>query len=239
MARKCAGAKPAQGRQNATRCSQRRRAQVTHDNYVYSAPGAPGAHGLPHPADRRLFFSNFSMFVLAKLSARDSRRPTMSGSAAAVPPLPLTPTTAEARIASYQSPRTSLYTPRTNREMLDLTGEMLSDALEVTEQIKAKIVMLSARAHAQRAELLAKIQENAESMHAGERQCPICMEKLREPLACANNHRFCGECLKSYRRSWPHSPRMLCPLCRVDMPDVLLRVRAGLLQSDLAGQHVS
>lgn len=148
--------------------------------------------------------------------------PTISSDAAmtSVPPLSLsvcTPRTSAERIALY-TPRTSLglYSPRTHREQLDLTGSQLSEALEAAAEIAKRVHHLSTRAAAARADFVAKAQTNADANQTD--SCPICMEQLASPLACANEHKFCGECLRAYRRSCPDSPRLLCPLCRVAMP---------------------
>lgn len=143
-----------------------------------------------------------------------------------VPPLvicPASPTVgaAEERLATYRSPRSQfkLYTPRTHAEQLSITGANLGDAFQASEAIAEAIVQLSARAQRQRSAYVATALENADANAAN--ACPICLERLCEPMTCANKHRFCSACLRSYRRSWPNSPRVLCPLCRVAMPEVL------------------
>ena len=151
-----------------------------------------------------------------------------------------------------RSPRPQLWTPRTHREQLQLTGEQLGDALESAQSLHLQIAQLSSRAQFQRAEFLANVLSNGDANVR--EQCPICLEKLSDPLACTNSHRFCGGCLRSYRqKTFLQSPRLLCahltapstpfhalprpflivrppphlhapgPLCRVVMPDVLPR----------------
>ena len=137
--------------------------------------------------------------------------------ASPVPPLslPATPCAAEERLASYRSPRAyKLYTSRTHREQLQLTGAMLGEALEVADTISETIVAIGERARQQRADFVAK---NAD-LAASQEMCPICFEPFLDPLACENRHKFCSGCLRSYRNSWPNSPRLLCPLCRIPIP---------------------
>lgn len=136
-----------------------------------------------------------------------------------VPPLTIaTPRTAAERMALY-TPRKgeALYSPRTHREQLDNTGAELAEALETAAELAEAVARLSARANQHRAAFIAKAQAN---VHANQReQCPICMESLVQPMACANRHKFCNHCLASYRRCSLSSPRLLCPLCRVPMPE--------------------
>ena len=143
-----------------------------------------------------------------------------------LPPLqlPCSPRTSAERIALY-SPRAdaALYSPRTHREQLVCTGQELSEALATAAEIALELHQLSARAQQHRAAFVAKARTNANANLRD--QCPICMEQLCEPIACTNRHQFCGGCLRSYRRCAPDSPRLLCPLCRVAMPEVLGALR--------------
>jgi len=132
-----------------------------------------------------------------------------------VPPLKLTltiPKLRDDRTSIYATPRGApKYSPRTHREELEDTGKQLTAWLEVAADIAEEVVQLSARAQRSRAALIA---ENIDGNARGE-QCAVCLEGLRDPVACSNNHRFCSECVRSCRL---HSPRLLCPLCRVAMP---------------------
>ena len=123
------------------------------------------------------------------------------------------PRTQAERLALYASPRGVLYSPRTHRENLDLTGAQLNDALDSCGALARDLSQLSARAQRQRNAFAAA------SAPARDGSCPICMETIKDPLACSNNHRFCGDCLRNYRQRGPLSPRLLCPLCRVAMPE--------------------
>ena len=121
----------------------------------------------------------------------------------------------EERLATYRSPRScyTLYTPRTNQEQLEITGTMLSEALEVAAEVAAAIRLLSSRAQNQRSDLIASSSDHSDANDRG--ACPICMEQVADPIACENEHSFCGECLRAYGRT---TPRVRCPLCRVPMP---------------------
>ena len=144
-----------------------------------------------------------------------------------VPVLPLAvssprlPRTAAERLAMYSPRDVAIYSPRTHRERLTLTGSELEDALEAAAELAEKITRLSARGEAARSSFIAKAQANSDANSS--EMCPICMEQLSAPLACSNQHKFCGECLRSYRRSCPNSPRLACPLCRVSMPHYPLK----------------
>ena len=121
----------------------------------------------------------------------------------------------EKRLATYRSPRScyTLYTPRTNQEQLEITGTMLSEALEVAAEVAAAIQQMSSRAQNQRSDFIASSSDHSDANERG--ACPICMEQVAEPIACENEHSFCGECLRAYGRT---TPRVRCPLCRVPMP---------------------
>ena len=117
-----------------------------------------------------------------------------------------------------ETPRSS-FTPRTHREQLDVTGSQLSDMLTTAEELRKDVADLHQRALEQRA-AFASTAADAEQGPEEESHCPICMEALCEPLECENKHRFCGDCLRGYRRATSlHSPRLLCPLCRVGMAE--------------------
>lgn len=116
-------------------------------------------------------------------------------SIAIVPPLTIASPprlrTTEAHDGSIMSPRTGcmykLHTPRTSREQLQLTGMQLNEALEAVEQLGKKIAELSARGHQQRQEFVSNLQTSP-----GADVCPICLDRLRGPVACCNSHQFCG-----------------------------------------------
>lgn len=159
-------------------------------------------------------------------------------------------TTPEAqRVASLTaSPRSiQLYSPRTHAEQLEVTGSELDDALEAAKHLRERLFLLSERARRDRAAFAAAMGSSDQEEH-----CPICMESISEPRECENKHTFCAECLRSYRRATHRSPRLLCPLCRVAMPEVLgpfaagnfsLRLRPqqaqGPQQSQLRALHLS
>merc|ERR1712070_399315 len=110
-----------------------------------------------------------------------------------VPPLQLTASplsSKEDRIATYRTPRYKLYTPRTNQEQLAITGSMLGEALEVAAEVAAAIRQLSARAQSQRSNFIASVMDHSDANDRG--SCPICLERLSDPIQCENAHSFCG-----------------------------------------------
>ena len=125
------------------------------------------------------------------------------------------------------SPRTehsyTLFSPRTPREQLELTGSQIGEALAAAAELQQALKAIRARAESQRASFVEK--NPADPNYS--LSCPICLETMadssasRSVVACENAHRFCYDCLSRHRR---HSRNFLCPLCRVPIADAVLAI---------------
>eukprot|EP00117_Sycon_ciliatum_P026866 scpid95927/ scgid21953/ RING finger protein 219 len=54
-------------------------------------------------------------------------------------------------------------------------------------------------------------------------QCPICLDQVKTPMICPNQHIFCKQCIVSWLKSHP-----VCPTCRVPLTEATcLPIRGG------------